>query len=211
MDRSNGYEQHAQEFVRRRDPAIGLDVVREWACQFAPGARVLELGCGHGVISGALVERGVTLSAVDASPTLLDAFRSRFPNARTQCAAAEDSTYFDRTFEGVIAWGLVFLLPVDAQRTVIARVGRALEPGGRFLFTAPREAKVWIDVLTEQESRSLGAQAYVSLLRESGCEVQLGRTDAGGNHYFFATKKDFPRHQMRHHLMPDAPPDYRHP
>jgi 2-polyprenyl-3-methyl-5-hydroxy-6-metoxy-1,4-benzoquinol methylase len=198
VDPSNGYEEHAEAFMRRRDRSIGLDVVREWVRQFPPGARILELGCGHGVISQALAERGLTLYAVDASPTLLDAFRRRFPAARTECAAAEDSSYFDRRFDGAVAWGLIFLLPVEAQHAVIARVARALEPGGKFLFTAPREAKVWIDVLTEQESRSLGEPEYVSLLRESGCEVQCGRTDAGGNHYFFATKEGLHgrEHQM---------------
>lgn len=175
--------------MRARDPNIGLDVVRDWAAGFTPGTAVLELGCGHGVVSRALVDRGLVLYAVDASPTLLDAFRSSFPAARTECAAAEDSTYFNRTFDGVIAWGLIFLLPVDAQRTVIARVGHALEPGGRFLFTAPREERVWTDVLTGWESRSLGAATYRSLLRESACSVQDGRTDIGENHYFSATKE----------------------
>lgn len=188
VDSSNGYEEHAEAFMRRRDRSIGRDVVRDWAACLTPGAAVLELGCGHGVISGELVHRGLDLYAVDASPTLLEAFRRRFPMAHTECAGAESSSYFNRRFDGVIAWGLLFLLPAKAQRAVIARVGQALEPGGRFLFTAPRQAKVWTDVLTEQESRSLGADAYESLLRESGCEVRYGVTDTGGNHYFFAAR-----------------------
>lgn len=192
VDSSNGYEQHAAAFMRRRDTTIGLDVVRDWAGGFAPGATVLELGCGHGVISQALVDRGLELYAVDASPTLLDAFRGRFPTARAERAAAEESTYFNRSFDGAVAWGLIFLLPVGAQFTLIARVTQALEPGGRFLFTAPREVRVWTDALTGWESRSLGAADYRSALRASGCEVRDGRTDAGGNHYFFATKRAMP-------------------
>lgn len=191
-DSSNGYEQHAAAFVRRRDPTIGLDVVRDWAGGFAPGTAVLELGCGHGVISGALLDRGLELYALDASPTLLDAFRRRFPTVHTECGAAEESAYFNRSFEGVVAWGLIFLLPAGAQHTVIARVARVLVPGGRFLFTAPREVRVWADALTGRESRSLGAAEYRSLLRQSGCEVRHGRTDTGDNHYFFATKTAMP-------------------
>jgi len=199
MDPANGYEAHAAAYMQRRDRSTGVDVVREWAGAFAPGTPVLELGCGHGVVSQALVDAGLDLYAIDASPTLLDAFRRRFPAAHTECASAEHSTYFGRSFHGVIAWGLIFLLPVEAQHEVLARACRVLRPGGRFLFTAPREARVWIDVLTEQESRSLGAGEYESLLRESGCDVTDGRTDAGGYHYFFA-RRDYPTRGKEHQV-----------
>lgn len=187
MDRSNGYEEHALTFIRSRNPAIGPDVVRDWARELGTGATVLELGCGHGVISQVLVDAGLALYAVDASPTLLAAFRTRFPNVPAECAAAERSSYFERTFDGVLAWGLMFLLPGDAQRTVIGKVARVLRPGGHLLFTAPREAMTWTDVLTGRESRSLGRGAYRSLLSDAGFTVEDGRTDAGANHYFDAT------------------------
>ncbi len=175
--------------MRWRHARIGFDIVREWAAELQPGAAVLELGCGHGVVSQVLVDAGVTLYAVDASATLLDAFRKRFPAVQTQCAAAEDSTYFDRTFEGVIAVGLIFLLPVDAQRVVLTKVADVLKPGGRFLFTAPRQACTWTDDLTKRESRSLGVETYERLLRQLGLEVEHGRVDEGENYYFFAVKE----------------------
>ena len=191
MDRSNGYEEHAGDFMRARNPSIGPDVVREWALRLSPRATVLELGCGHGVISQVLVDAGLELFGVDASPTLLTAFRQRFPQAPAECAGAEDSTYFDRTFDAVVAWGLLFLLPAEAQRTVICKASAALVPGGRFLFTAPREAVGWADALTGRESRSLGAREYVSLLHGACCEVEHGRTDSGDNYYFFATRRSY--------------------
>jgi cyclopropane fatty-acyl-phospholipid synthase-like methyltransferase len=188
-DMANGCEEHAADFIRWRHPRIGQKTAREWAREFAPGATVLELGCGDGVISEALVEAGLTLYAVDASPTLLRAFRERFPNVQMECATAEESSYFDRTFDGVIAVGLIFLLPEDAQRTVLSKVANVLKRGGMFLFTAPRQACSWVDELTKQKSRSLGAEAYEALLRELGFEVSSGRVDEGENHYFFAVKQ----------------------
>ncbi len=188
-DKSNGYEEHAATFLRWRHPHIGQSMVREWAREFAPGAVVLELGCGDGVISEALVETGLTLYAMDASPTLLRAFRERLPNVQTECAAAEESSYFDRTFDGVIAVGLIFLLPEAAQRIVLSKVANALKRGGRFLFTAPRQACSWVDELTQQESRSLGTEAYEALFGELGFEVCHGRVDEGENHYYFAVKQ----------------------
>jgi ubiquinone/menaquinone biosynthesis C-methylase UbiE len=109
-DTSNGYEEHANTFMRWRHPHIGQNVAREWALEFERDATVLELGCGDGVISLVLVEAALTLYGLDASPRLLRAFRERFPMAQAECAAAEEATYFDRTFDGVIAVGLIFLL-----------------------------------------------------------------------------------------------------
>lgn len=189
MDKSNRYEGCAQDFMRARRAHIGPDVVREWALGFAPRAEVLELACGHGVISQVLVDQGLRLYAIDASPTLLKAFRERFPQLETECAAAEESSYFDRTFDGVIAWGLIFLLPEETQRTVLAKMAKALKPGGRLLFTAPRGAVTWMDSLTGLESRSLSAEAYESLLRELGFDIEPGRMDAGENYYYLARKR----------------------
>ena len=188
MDKSNGYEQHAQDFMRARRAHIGPNVVREWAREFPVGAEVLELACGHGVISQVLVDQGLRLYAIDASPSLLAAFRERFPDVETECAAAEDSSCFGRTFDGVIAWGLMFLLPEETQRRVLAKVAKALRAGGRLLFTAQRTPVTWVDSITGQESWSLGAEKYESLLRELGFDVEPGRMDAGENYYYLARK-----------------------
>ncbi|HEX6495667.1 MAG TPA: class I SAM-dependent methyltransferase [Acidobacteriaceae bacterium] len=189
IDPSNGYEEHAETYMRWRHPRIGLDIVREWAAEFPPGAAVLELGCGHGVISQVLVDAGVTLYAVDASRTLIEVFRERFPAVPTKCAAAEDAPYFDRAFDGVIAVGLIFLLSKEAQQIVLTRVADALNPGGRFLFTAPRQACMWTDDLTKRDSRSLGIEEYETLLRELGLHIDSCWTDEGGNHYYFVSKR----------------------
>src|ERR1051326_7328608 len=126
--------------MRARNTRIGPSTVREWSRTLARGASILDLGCGHGVVSQPLAEEGFALWGVDASAKLVAAYRERFPDAHVECAAAEESDFFGRTFDGVVAWGLLFLLPGDVQRRVIGKVARALNPGGRFLFTADREA-----------------------------------------------------------------------
>ena len=80
------------------------------------------------------------------------------------------------------------ILPEETQRTVLAKMAKALKPGGRLLFTAPRGAVTWMDSLTGLESRSLSAEEYESLLRELGFDIEPGRMDAGENYYYLARK-----------------------
>ena len=163
--------------------------MRDWAGQFARGAEILELGCGHGVISEVLIQTGLALFAVDASPTLLAAFSKRFPDVRTENAAAQDSNFFSRTFDGIVAWGLMFLLEKPVQERLIARVGDALNPGGKFVFTAPYDSVEWVDGITGKPSWGLGTDTYKQLLNEAGLKVLPGQMDAGDNYYFHAVRE----------------------
>ncbi|HEX7770013.1 MAG TPA: class I SAM-dependent methyltransferase [Dokdonella sp.] len=187
-DFSNGWEAVAREFIAARS-GVGADVVRTWSLSLPTGAAVLDLGCGAGVpVSVVLAERGCRLYGIDASPTLVEAWRCRFPDAPVACEAAESSALFDRRFDGIVAIGLLFLLDPAAQRSVIARVAAALLPGGRFLFTAPVQAERWNDLLTGRPSVSLGREAYRGLLAGSGLQLERESTDEGGNHYFHAVR-----------------------
>jgi SAM-dependent methyltransferase len=188
IDNANGYEENAHHFLRARNSRIGPDVVAAWAVRFPRGAQILELGCGFGVISQVLLDAGLALSANDASPALLRVFRERFPHVETECATAENSTFFTRTYDGIVAWGLLFLLEESFQRRVLTQSAGALRHGGRLLFTAPREIVQWNDSLTGHPSFGLGSDFYESLLRDVGLTVEPGVFDSGENYYYFATR-----------------------
>ncbi len=191
-DASNGWEAVAQEFMAARS-TIGLGTVRAWARTLPAGGSILDLGAGSGVpLAAALIEDGFAVSAVDASPSLVAAFRQRFAKVEIACEPAEHSAFFHRTFDGVMAIGLIFLLPAASQRALIRRVFGGLKPLGRFMFTAPQEACEWPDRLTGRPCRSLGAQAYGALLSEAGMRLIGTYRDEGQNHYFEAQKPAIP-------------------
>ena len=171
-----------------RNTRIGPATVKEWSKTLAPGSTILDLACGHGVITNALIEEGFTVYGVDASAKLIAEFRKRFPGVPAECAAVEDSEFFGRTFDGIVAWGLLFLLPVEIQPLVIRKAERALKPGGKFLFTATEDAVTWNDSLTGLESVSLGGERYRQIIREEGLTLIGEDSDEGENHYFFSLK-----------------------
>ena len=148
MDRSNGYEGITEEFLAHRaggrSTGIGVTAVRQWARTLPRAAAVIDLGCGPGVpISEVLVAEGLHVFGVDASPSFVQAFRSNLPNTPVVCEAVQDSRLFDRTFNGVLAWGLIFLLSPEDQRRLIGKIADILKPGGRLLFTSPADPVVW--------------------------------------------------------------------
>jgi SAM-dependent methyltransferase len=204
-DGSNGYEEIASIYIAGRGTrplvgdTIGAAVVGAWARTFRPGATVLDLGSGPGEPSTRILrEAGLATYAVDASSTMVAAFRERFPDVPIEHNTVEASEFFDRTFDGVLAWGLLFLLEPAAQALVIAKVARALEPGGRFLFTAPREPVEWLDAMTGRASQSLGAPTYERLLSDAGLTWVGEAEDEGENHYYFAERRRPGRDLMDH-------------
>jgi hypothetical protein len=117
------------------------------------------------------------------------AFRQRFPEVTLACEPVEESGFFGRTFDGVVAWGLMFLLSSAEQERLISKVARALNCGGRFVFTAPDEPSEWSDALTGQQSISLGGVAYRRMLSSSGLEWNGEGSDEGENHYYYASRR----------------------
>lgn len=193
MDRSNGYEGVAAEFLSRRgrgrSRSVGVDAVRRWAASLPPGSAVIDLGCGPGVpLTEVLVAAGLDVFGVDASPSFVEVFRRNLPGTPVVCEAVQDSGFFDRTFDGVLAWGLMFLLSPEDQRSLIRRVASILMPGGRLLFTSPSEPVIWNDAMTGLESRSLGGEEYRRQLSTVGLAVESEYEDEGQNHYFDVRK-----------------------
>ena len=189
-DNSNGYEKCAEAFIRSRSPLIGVATVRKWGRALPPGSAILDLGCGHGIpIGRALIEEGFSVFGVDASPRLIAEFQRNCPDAHTECAGVEDSAFFGRRFQGIVACGIVFLLKPEKQIALIGKIAEALEPGGSLIFTAPEQACTWNDVLTGHLSTSLGAQKYGEVLGRHGLTVVGEDSDEGDNHHYFVKKQ----------------------
>jgi len=195
VDRSNGYEGVAAEFLARRgsgrSTGVGVNAVRKWARTLPRDASVIDLGCGAGFpITEVLVAEGLNVFAVDAAPSFVEAFRRNLPNTPVACEAVQDSRFFDRTFDAVLAWGLIFLLSPEDQRRLIQRISGILTRGGRLLFTscAGVAPLAWKDAMTGLESRSLGDEEYRRQLSAVGLAVISEYEDEGQNHYFDVLK-----------------------
>src|SRR5215469_6715239 len=152
MDRSSGYEAVSVEFLARRgnistrSTAIGVREVRKWAKALPRSSSVIDLGCGPGFpITVVLIDEGLHVFGVDAAPSFVTAFQRNLPGTPVLCEAVQESRFFDRTFDAVLAIGLMFLLKAEDQRHLIQRFAEILVPGGRLLFTATAKPALWND------------------------------------------------------------------
>lgn len=184
-DKSNGWEAIANEFLTLRNLTFGKTIISSWAKSFESGQSILDVGCGFGgPYTQVLIDCGLNVFGIDASPSLLNEYSKTYPNNSVRCEAAEESNFFDRKFDGVISIGLMFLLSKDVQVSVLEKIAQSLNDGGKLLFTSPYQVCDWDDLLTGRQSVSLGRERYVSILKPFGLELINEHTDEGKSHYY---------------------------
>lgn len=101
--------------------------VLEWLSA-RPGERILDLGCGDGIITEALGQAGVEMVGVDASEDMVAAARALGVDARVMDGEA---LTFAQEFDAVFSNAALHWMP--RPQAVISGVARALKPGGRFV------------------------------------------------------------------------------
>jgi SAM-dependent methyltransferase len=107
-------------------PALGAAVLGLLAPE--AGERVLDLGCGDGVLTQKLIDAGCDVIGVDADPAMVAASRAKGIDARLGDARALD---FDAEFDAVFTNAVLHW--VGQPGVVTAGVKRALKPGGRYV------------------------------------------------------------------------------
>jgi len=101
--------------------------VLEWLAPQA-GERVLDLGCGDGVLAAELARRGVSVLGIDISESLLKAAAERGVETRHMDG---QNLPFDGEFDAVFSNAALHWM--SNASAVIEGVFRALKPGGRFV------------------------------------------------------------------------------
>lgn len=112
------------------------------ALRARPGASVLDLACGDGRYARALAARGLRVTGVDLSETLLDVARIAspgLPGAPQYVRADLRRLPFGPQFAGAVSLFTSFGYFDDPEddRRVLREVARVLVPGARFVLDVP--------------------------------------------------------------------------
>jgi 2-polyprenyl-3-methyl-5-hydroxy-6-metoxy-1,4-benzoquinol methylase len=104
------------------------------------GARVLEIGCGPGIIATAMARRGLTVSAIDSLQEMVDRTNAMAHQAGVgarvfaQAGHVSDVPFADASFELVVLIGVTEWLV--SMTEPLREISRVLKPGGHLILSA---------------------------------------------------------------------------
>ncbi|MEO3792041.1 class I SAM-dependent methyltransferase [Nonomuraea sp. B10E15] len=90
--------------------------------------RLLDVGCGTGVVTAAALALGIEVTAVDPDPGMLELVARRHPHATVRAAALPDLPFADEAFDAIAGNFVINRVPDTAA--ALGELHRVLRPGG---------------------------------------------------------------------------------
>ncbi|HXE13291.1 MAG TPA: methyltransferase domain-containing protein [Bryobacteraceae bacterium] len=146
-----------------------LETVQNW--RLPRGSRILDLGCGPGLLTRDLANMGYCGIGLDASPAMIAHSRELAESA----GIADEWSYRigdveavplpNESFDAVTCAGVIDYLETDDR--ILAEAARLLKPNGRFLFCFTNKFGYTVSLSTPiyYLKRLPGAQSFASWLR----------------------------------------------
>jgi demethylmenaquinone methyltransferase/2-methoxy-6-polyprenyl-1,4-benzoquinol methylase len=120
------YDRRYKEIQREKYKTILANIARV--------DRILDLGCGTGMLLGQLKERARLVVGVDISVEMLRAAKRRAPGALLVLADADSLPFSEGSFDAVISVTLLQNMP-DPAKTV-CEIARVLRSNGKAIITS---------------------------------------------------------------------------
>jgi SAM-dependent methyltransferase len=145
---AQGYDSLGQDYMAwasaiRDDPRERM--LAEFSARMAPGARVLDLGCGTGLPSTKALAGRFVVTGIDISEGQIQAARHNVPEASFIHADMAQIEFEPGSFDGVTAFYAISHVPRAEHGRLFQRITRWLVPAGLFVATlGANDSPDWI-------------------------------------------------------------------
>jgi 2-polyprenyl-3-methyl-5-hydroxy-6-metoxy-1,4-benzoquinol methylase len=121
------------------------------------GDRVLDVGCGSGVVTAHLAGRGAHAIGIDANPQAVEFARQQFGGERAsfQLGLVDDAFSVEAPVDKAYCLEVIEHIHRPQALSMLGRIREALRPGGRLLLTTPNYRSLWplIEWLMDRSGR----------------------------------------------------------
>ena len=155
----------AENYERFFVPTIGGPVAKDLieAAELIPGERVLDVGCGTGIVTRLAAEKVTSagqVAGLDVHPAMLAVARAATPQGLAidwYEASAEAVPLPDDSFDVVLCQMSVQFM--HGQLGALREMRRVLEPGGRLVLNVPGPTPLLFEHLADALAKHIGPEA----------------------------------------------------
>ena len=195
---------------------VGSFHIKQLLRDIPMGGTVLDVGCGRGVLLGALADKGYKTHGFEISKTAAQGVDSR--TSLTIANDLKQANYERQKFDAVILWHV--LEHLSDPKGTLQEVHKILKPGGKLIVAVPNfsswQARLfgpaWFHLDLPRHLFHFSADGLEQLV--SDCSFECGRMDHfslrqnpyGWLQSFLNRNPKFPRNRLYRSLKKNAPP-----
>ena len=141
---------------------------------FPEGSRILDIGCGNGLLNTIHLARHFQMTGIDISDRQIAEARKNLPGLEFVCADIRDHEFTPQSFDGLVSFYCFNHIPRETYSEMLAKCHRWLKPGGLLIASfGAVDTKGWT-------GEWLGATTFFSsyaprkttaLVRQNGFEI----------------------------------------
>ncbi|MHA2429725.1 MAG: class I SAM-dependent methyltransferase [Promethearchaeota archaeon] len=129
------YNKIAASYYSHRDLSKFNGELDKFVDFLPKNGHVLDVGCGAGIPTGKyLVSRGLKVTGIDISDTMLEMARKNVPEAEFINKDMNNLDFNKNSFDGIISVYALFHVPKNNHPNIFKQFFKILKPGGILLF-----------------------------------------------------------------------------
>lgn len=136
MDLKATYNKIAEDWFKdHHQDTWWQEGTERFLAELQQGATILDVGCGGGVKSRYLTNKGFKVTGVDFSEKMIEIAKRESPEIPFEVVDVYEIDEYPKTFDGVFAQAVLLHIPKDRIREVLAKLKEKINPNG-FLYIA---------------------------------------------------------------------------